>query len=148
MQLETDWERTEGRLKVANPKRDLLEVLKLELEFFKGGGYRKASSWRPQLIFEDSPTCLNFGSSEHKRPCSECALMQLVPMEMREAAVPCRHIPLNEKNETIQSLYSRGTGEELEAALGEWLMNMIQKLELERAQGQLDRNEVKPKKSA
>jgi hypothetical protein len=133
---------------MANPKRDLLEVLKLELEFLKGGGYRKASSWRPQFIFEDSPTCLNFGTSEHKRPCSECVLMQLVPMESREAAVPCRHIPLNEKDETIQSLYRCGTPEELEAALSGWLMNTIQKLELERAQGHFDRNDVTPKKSA
>jgi hypothetical protein len=133
---------------MANPKRDLLEVLRLELEFLKGGGYRKASSWRPQFIFEDSPTCLNFGSLEHERPCSECVLMQLVPMELRAAAVPCRHIPLNEKDETIHSLYRCGTPEELEAALSEWLMNMIQKLELERIQEQLDGNDVRPKKSA
>ena len=32
---------------MASKKRDLLEVLKLELEFLKGGGYRKWSSWRP-----------------------------------------------------------------------------------------------------
>lgn len=133
---------------MANPKRDLLEVLRLELEFLKGGGYRKASSWRPQFIFEDSPTCLNFGSSEHKRSCSECVLMQLVPMEMRAAAVPCRHIPLNQKDETIHSLCRCGTPEELEAALSEWLMTMIQKLELERAQGQFDGNNVTPQKSA
>jgi hypothetical protein len=133
---------------MANPRRDLLEVLKLELEYLKGGGYRKASSWRPQFIFEDSPTCLNFGNSEHKRPCSECVLMQLVPMESREAAVPCRHIPLNEKDETIQSLYRCGTPAELEAAVSEWLMNMIRKLELERVLGQFDGNGVMPKKSA
>ena len=133
---------------MANPKRDLLEVLKLELEFLKSGGYRKSSSWRPQFMFEDSPTCLNFGSPEQKRPCSECVLMQLVPTEWRQAAVPCRHIPLNEKDETILSLYQYGTPEELEPALGEWLMNTIQKLELERVQDQFARNGVTPKKSA
>ena len=51
---------------MASKKRDLLEVLKLELEFLKGGGYRKGSSWRPQFIFEDSPTCLNYGGPERK----------------------------------------------------------------------------------
>ena len=30
--------------------------------------------------------------------------------------VPCRHIPLNESDETIHSLYQNGTPEELEAA--------------------------------
>jgi hypothetical protein len=133
---------------MARKKRDLLEVLRLELEFLKSGGYRESSSWRPQFIFEDSPTCLNYRSPEHTRPCSECVLMQLVPAESREGTVPCRYIPLNEQNETIQSLYQCGTPEELEAAVGEWLMNTIQKLELEKAQGQSDPGGLGSKKSA
>ena len=64
---------------MANKKRDLLEVLRLELEFLENGGYRKVYSWRPQFIFEDSPTCLNYGNPAARRPCSECVLMQLVP---------------------------------------------------------------------
>ena len=47
--------------------------------------------------------------------------------------VPCRHIPLNERNETIQSLYLSGTSENIEAQVVEWLMEMIQRLEVERA---------------
>ena len=82
------------------------------------------------------------------RPCSECVLMQLVPAESREGTVPCRYIPLNEHNETIQSLYQCGTPEELEAAVGEWLMNTIHKLELEKAQGQSDQDGLRSKKSA
>jgi hypothetical protein len=38
---------------MAKAKRDLLEVLRLELEFLRNGGYRQASSWRPKFIFED-----------------------------------------------------------------------------------------------
>ena len=132
---------------MASKKRDLLQVLRLELEFLKSGGYRKSSSWRPQFILEDSPTCLNYGNPEHKRPCSECVLMQLVPAEFREGKVPCGYIPLNEQNETIQSLYQCGTPEELEAAVGEWLMNTIQRLELERAQMQSDQNGRMPNKN-
>jgi hypothetical protein len=132
---------------MASKKRDLLEVLRLELEFLKGGGYRKSSSWRPQFILQDSPTCLNYGNPEYKRACSECVLMQLVPAEFREGKVPCRYIPLNEQDETIQSLYQCGTPEELEAAVGEWLMNTIQKLELERTQGQSDLDGLRPKSS-
>ena len=37
---------------MAKAKRDLLEVLRLELEFLKNGGYRRAPSWRSTLIFE------------------------------------------------------------------------------------------------
>ena len=119
---------------MATKKRDLLEVLRLELEFLKSGGYRKLSSWRPQFIFEDSPTCLNYGHPEHKRPCSDCVLMQLVPAEFRDAKVPCRYIPLDEQHDTIQSLYRCATPEEIEMAVSEWLMNTIQNLELEQTQ--------------
>ena len=83
---------------MASKKRDLLEVLKLELEFLKGGGYRKGSSWRPQFIFEDSPTCLNYGDPERKRPCSECVLTSLVPAAFREGKPPCHYISLNEQD--------------------------------------------------
>jgi hypothetical protein len=123
---------------MASKKRDLLEVLRLELEFLKGGGYRKVSTWRPQFIFEDSPTCLNFGDPEREKPCSECVLMRLVPPEFRQAPPPCHYIPLNEQNDTIQSLQQWSSPEEMEAAVSEWLMNTIQKLELERAQRQSD----------
>ena len=132
---------------MAREKRDLLEVLRLELEFLKSGGYRKLSSWRPQFIFEDSPTCLNYGHTEHKRPCSECVLMQLVPAEFREATVPCRHIPLDEQHDTIQSLYRSASPEEIETAVSEWLMNMIQKLELEQTQVPAGLDGLAPKKS-
>ncbi len=130
---------------MAREKRNLLDVLRLELEFLKSGGYRKLSSWRPQFIFEDSPTCLNYGHPEHRRPCSECVLMQLVPAEFREATVPCRHIPLDERHDTIQSLYRSATPEEIEMAVSEWLMNMIQTLEMEQTQVQADLGGLAPK---
>ncbi len=40
-------------------KRDVLEVLRGELAFLDTGGYRKAQRypWRPNFVFEDSPTC-------------------------------------------------------------------------------------------
>ena len=39
-------------------ERDLLDVLKFELEFLEKGGYGRSprEAWRPQFIFEDSPT--------------------------------------------------------------------------------------------
>ena len=64
--------------------------------------------------------------------------MQLVPAEFREATVPCRHIPLDEQHDTIQSLYRSATPEEIEMAVSEWLMNMIQTLEMEQTQVQAD----------
>ena len=46
--------------------RNLLDVLKFELEFLETGGYGRLAgkAWRPRFIFEDSPTCMNFGSED------------------------------------------------------------------------------------
>jgi hypothetical protein len=50
-------------------KRDLLEVLKAELEFLQMGGYRHASrvGWRPEFMFQDSPTGLNVDPTRRTR---------------------------------------------------------------------------------
>lgn len=112
-------------------KRDLLAVLKAELEFVEKGGYRHTSRapWRPQFIFQDSPSCLNFDPAQPPQPCGDCVLMQLVPESLRSRKVACRYIPLNEQGETIDSFYRSGTREELEAALRKWLRSSIERLE-------------------
>lgn len=115
-------------------ERDLLEVLKFELQFLEDGGYGRSPSarWRPQLIFEDSPTCMNFNSQE-QGPCSDCVLMQLVPREFRSAQIPCRHIPFDKSGETLDSLYRCSEQGEIEDVFGNWLRATIQRLEEERA---------------
>ena len=111
-------------------ERDLLEVLKFELGFFEDGGYGRSvrTPWRPQFIFEDSPTCVNFDSRENPRPCNECVLMQLVPSEFRSAKIPCRHIPLNASGETLDSLYRYNDEQEIAEIVGAWLRTTIQQL--------------------
>lgn len=116
-------------------KRDVLQVLQSELNFAEKGGYRftARAPWRPQFIFQDSPTCLNFDSSAPLRPCSECVLMQFVPAPRREQKIPCRHIVLNEMGETIDHFYRYGTQEELEEALIGWLKSEIRTIQEERS---------------
>lgn len=114
---------------------DVLALLKSELEFLEKGGYAKPSS-RQQCIFQDSPTCLNYGRLEDRRPCSECVLFGLVPLDRRKEKIPCRHIPLNEQGETLDSLYHRRTQEVIETAVSRWLRVTIQELEREQAQNQ------------
>ncbi len=116
-------------------ERDLLEVLKFELEFLEKGGYGRSPkmSWRPQYIFEDSPTCMNYDFKEHPGPCSDCVLMQLVPPERRSEKIPCRHIPFNASGETLDSLYQYSDQNEIEETLASWLRATIQRLEEERA---------------
>ncbi len=119
---------------MAKDVRDLLEVLKFELSFLEQGGYGRLprEAWRARLIFEDSPTCLNFNSRD-RQPCCECALMPLVPEKARDARTPCDYIPLNATGDTLDSLYRTGTQREIEEAVGAWLRATIQKLEEEKA---------------
>jgi hypothetical protein len=118
-------------------ERDLLEVLKFELQFLEDGGYGRSprTPWRPQYIFEDSLTCMNYDSKENPGPCSDCVLMHLVPPERRFEKIPCRHIPFNVFGETLDSLYRCSTQQEIEEAAAGWLRDTIQHLEQERAPG-------------
>jgi hypothetical protein len=52
-----------------------------------------------------------------------------VPPASRSEVIPCRHIPLNEAGETIDSFYRRHTQLELEEALSSWLRKRIKELE-------------------
>jgi hypothetical protein len=115
-------------------ERDLLEVLKFEVEFLKEGGYGRSprSPWRPQYIFEDSLTCMNYDSKENPGPCSNCVLMHLVPPERRFEKIPCRHIPFNVSGETLDSLYRYNNQNEIEETVGGWLRTTVQRLEKER----------------
>ena len=112
-------------------ERNLLDVLKAELAFLEKGGYGRSprESWRQPLIFEDSPSCMNYDSKDHADPCSACVLFQLVPPQFRGNQIPCRHIPLNAEGETLDSLYRSSHQFEVEEVFGNWLRRMIAAVE-------------------
>jgi hypothetical protein len=114
-------------------ERDVVEVLKSELEYLRSGAYAESESWGPRFIFEDSPTCLNFGHRDNPRPCSGCVLIDYVPPENRAEKFPCRHIPLDASGQTLDSLYRHSDQGEVEQAVCNWLQATIQRLEQERA---------------
>ena len=117
-------------------RQTLLQKLRTELAFIERGGYRNPghAQWRPQFMFEDSPTCLNCDATKPRRPCTECALMAFVPENCAKMQTPCRYIPLNERGETVNSFYRAGTQEELETAVVNWLKATISHLEQESGQ--------------
>jgi hypothetical protein len=121
---------------MTNDKRELLDVLKAELEFLEKGSYRHPTraAWRPQFMFQDSPSCLNFDPTQHPKPCSDCALMQLVPADSQERKFPCRYIVLNEQGDTLGSLYRTGTQDEIESVFTQWLKMTIVGLERAKAE--------------
>lgn len=114
--------------------RDALDVLKFELGFLEQGGYRRSARapWRPQFIFEDSPTCMNYHTPEERGECRGCVLMHFVPPEARGEKIPCRHVPLTATGETLDSLYRHSEQSEIEEAVVGWLRTTIAQLERER----------------
>jgi hypothetical protein len=112
-------------------RNQLLAILRAELSFLQKGGYRRGPRypWRPNFVFEDSPTCINFQDKNERLPCTECPLINFVPQERRETRFPCRHIHLTESGESVNSFYEWGTEEELESALEGWLQRTIHQME-------------------
>jgi len=116
---------------MAFDERNPLEVLKFELQFLEAGGYGRSprEPRKPPFVFEDSLSCLNSCAQTDRQPCTNCLLMQFVPAGSRSEEVPCRHIPLNQAGETVQSFYRQRTQIELEEALASWLRATIRHLE-------------------
>jgi len=120
---------------MSDDKRDVLEVLKFELNFLEQGGYGRSvrTPWKPTSIFLDSPSCINFNDSGRPHPCNECLLTDFVPEKCQEEAIPCHHIPLNEHGETVYTMERQREQIELEEAVKNWLRTAIQRIERERA---------------
>lgn len=118
---------------MAEAKRDTLSILRAELAYLELGGYTspQQAAWRPQFIFEDSPTCLNYRNFGKRHPCSECALIDFVPSGHKQSQFPCRYIPLDDHAHTLDFLYRTATEEEAHAIVAKWLKKMIGELERE-----------------
>jgi hypothetical protein len=108
-------------------ERDVLEVLNSELEYLRNRCYSKRES-----IFEDSPTCLNFGHRNNPTPCSGCVLIDFVPPQHRSQKFPCRHIPLDDSGQTLDTLYRHSDQRDVEETVCNWLQQKIQQLEEQR----------------
>ena len=120
---------------MAKDERDILELLREELEFIESGGYGRSvrTPWQPKSAFQDSLTCINYGYPYRAHPCNECHLLNFVPPEGQSAEIPCHHIPLNELGLTVEELEAQDNQPRLEAAIKRWLKARINELEKERA---------------
>jgi hypothetical protein len=115
--------------------RDILEILKFELDFLEQGGYGRSvrTPWKATSAFQDSLTCINFGDPHRSHPCNDCLLMQFVPEERRSETVPCHHIALDESGQTVDALEARENQEDLEEKVKNWLRVTIKRIKQERA---------------
>ena len=120
---------------MAKDDRDILDILKFELSFLEQGGYGRSvrTPWKPTSVFQDSISCINFGDPSRPRPCSECLRIDVVPGSAHEESVPCHHIPLNEKGETLDAIERYDNQQEVEEKMRQWLRATIARIEAERA---------------
>lgn len=111
--------------------RDILQVLESELDFIMKGGYDPSvrNPHVPTILFQDSPICPEFPTHTHTH---ECLLMQFVPEDRKSQPVPCHHIPLNEKGDTVGGLLAERGQEQAQQALKEWLEHTIHRIKQER----------------
>jgi hypothetical protein len=111
----------------------LLDALKFELRFLERAGYeRSVREPRKEFsVFQDSPSCLNYDSPERTHPCSECFLINFVPADKRGESIPCHHIPLNDRGDTLQKLQGYGRDFDVQEATRGWLKKTIAELEAE-----------------
>lgn len=119
---------------MSNDDRDILELLKEELDFIEKGGYGRSvrTPWKPKSAFQDSLTCVNYGYPYRAHPCNECHLLDFVSPEHHGKEVPCHYIPLNEDGETIEDLEAEGNQTKLERKVRGWLCARIKEIEEER----------------
>jgi hypothetical protein len=119
---------------MANDDRDILELLKDELDFIEKGGYGRSvrTPWLQKSTFQDSLTCINYGYPYRAHPCNECHLLDFVSPEHDGAEVPCHYIPLNEAGETIEELEAEDNEPKLQRKVRDWLRAKIKDIEDER----------------
>lgn len=114
---------------MSEDRRDVLQVLRYELNFIEQGGYRRnAGTGRGILPFRDTLSCLNYGEPHRPHACHECLLFDFVPEESRTEDVPCLFIPL-EAGRTANQILKTGDASELQAAMKTWLQTTIARLE-------------------
>ena len=120
---------------MAKDDRDILELLKDELDFIEKGGYGRSvrTPWQPKSAFQDSLTCINYGYPYRAHPCNECHLLDFVSPEHHGAEVPCHYIPLNEAGETIEDLEAEDNEAKLEQGLETGFVPRLKSIEEERA---------------
>ena len=120
-------------------ERDLLELLKMELDFVEKGGYGRSvrTPWKETSPFRDSLTCVNYALPENAHPCDECHLIDFVPAEKRDEMLPCHFIPLNESGDTVEDLEIAGNQMKMEEVLKQWMRRKIEEIEAARSNGHL-----------
>jgi hypothetical protein len=83
---------------MTNDERDILELLLLEIDFFRKEGCVRLldTPWLLKSLFQDSMIHSDHGYMRQMRPCVECQPFSLASLFHDLEDVPCHHNFLNE----------------------------------------------------
>jgi hypothetical protein len=109
---------------------ETLQILRYELNYLEQGGFERDRA----LLGTESPflgsfTCVNFRDPLQTHTCRECLLHSFVPADKQNEEVPCHHIPLGDKGETMGELIAHHDRGRLVTTLEQWLRATIGRLE-------------------
>lgn len=119
---------------MSEDRRNVLQVLRYELNFLEQGGYSRNVRQGAISPFRDTLSCLNFGDPLRSHACHECCLYDFVPDDSRTEDLPCHFIRLDGEGTTVATLIKNDSREGLESVLKAWLRATIARLEKEREQ--------------
>jgi hypothetical protein len=103
-------------------KQKVLGLLRLEIEDLSRGGF-------------GGFLCI----SRRSGSCGECTLLDFVPVECRKEDMPCLHIPLNERGETLHTIAQQRDRAYLEKQLVAWMKRTAKQLQEELAPGYFEK---------
>ncbi len=113
--------------------RDVLQILRYELNYLEQGGYeRDRLSHGTESPFLGNLSCINFGDPLRSHACRECILHQFVPEDKQTEEFPCHYIRLNASGENIAELIEKKDPDRLVFTLEHWLRTTIARLEATR----------------
>ncbi len=113
---------------MSDDHRDVLGILRYELNLLEQVGQGLASRDRPPSPFRDTQICLNFGDPLRPHACHECFLYDLVPADSQTENVPCHYIPLDQAGHRTIDFLRLGDIAGLERVLKIWLRRTIEEL--------------------
>jgi hypothetical protein len=121
---------------MSKSRREVLTLLKKELEFLERGGYGGTKSWKPLSVFLDSPSCPNRLDVDRSTPCPQCWLFNFVPKQFGQELPACHFIPMTDDGQSLETLTREYSQAEVREKVKAWLQAEIQHLEaLDMAEG-------------
>lgn len=115
---------------MAKDPRELLHVLRFELNYLEQGGFERDQTLLGiKSPLQGSYACINFSDPLRTHACHECLLYEFVPEDKKTEDLPCHHILLNDSGETIAKFVEKNDPQHMVKALEHWLQATIVQLE-------------------